>query len=315
VELALKVGDGLLFALSGDGTETIFSEKLACAACQISYPEISPRFFSFNNPTGACSACSGLGFTTEIDPDLIIPDPGLSIREGALAPWRKRSSMFYHQLLQSLAKHFKFDLNTPFKDLPDIAKRVVLYGSGSQAVNFQYQDSSQLWKTRKPFEGVIPNLKRRYLETSSEHSREEIEAFMSNRTCESCQGARLRPESLHVKVGQRNIHEVTTLSIGDALDFFQDIDLSEKEREIGSRILKEIRERLGFLRDVGLDYLSMDRSSGTLSGGGRTAHTACHTDRVEPDGCSVYPGRTEHRTAPPGQFKASQDTSAAQGYG
>jgi excinuclease ABC subunit A len=175
--------------------------------------------------------------------------------------------MFYHQLLQSLASHFKFDINTPFKDLPEIAKRVVLYGSGDQAVNFRYQDSSQLWKTRKPFEGVIPNLKRRYLETSSEHSREEIEAFMSNRTCETCKGARLRPESLHVKVGERNIHEVTTLSIGEALDFFRNLDLTEKEREIGSRILKEIKERLGFLRDVGLDYLAMDRASGTLSGG------------------------------------------------
>jgi excinuclease ABC subunit A len=164
--------------------------------------------------------------------------------------------MFYHQLLQSLASHFKFDINAPFKDLPDVARRVILYGSGAQVVDFRYQDSSQLWKTRKPFEGVIPNLKRRFLETSSEHSREEIEAFMSNRTCESCKGARLRPESLHVKVGQRNIHEVTTLSIGEAINFFRDLDLKEKEREIGSRILKEIKERLGFLRDVGLDYLT-----------------------------------------------------------
>ncbi|MCJ7500896.1 excinuclease ABC subunit UvrA [bacterium] len=267
VELALKVGDGLLISLTGGGQENIFSEKLACATCQISYPEISPRFFSFNNPTGACSACGGLGFTTEIDPELVIPDPGVSIREGALAPWRKRSSMFYHQLLQSLASHYKFDLNTPFKDLPEIAKRVILYGSGAQAVNFQYEDASQQWKTRKPFEGVIPNLKRRYLETSSEHSREEIEAFMSNRTCEACKGARLRPESLHVKVGERNIHEVTTLSIGEALNFFRELSLTEKEQEIGSRILKEIQERLGFLRDVGLDYLALNRTSGTLSGG------------------------------------------------
>lgn len=267
VELALKVGDGLLISLTGGGQENIFSEKLACATCQISYPEISPRFFSFNNPTGACSACGGLGFTTEIDPELVIPDPGVSIREGALAPWRKRSSMFYHQLLQSLASHYKFDLNTPFKDLPEIAKRVILYGSGAQAVNIQYEDASQQWKTRKPFEGVIPNLKRRYLETSSEHSREEIEAFMSNRTCEACKGARLRPESLHVKVGERNIHEVTTLSIGEALNFFRELSLTEKEQEIGSRILKEIQERLGFLRDVGLDYLALNRTSGTLSGG------------------------------------------------
>ncbi len=267
VELALKVGDGLLIALTGDGSESIFSEKLACPTCQISYPEISPRFFSFNNPTGACSACGGLGFTTEIDPDLVVPDTRLSIREGALAPWRKRNSMFYHQLLQSLASHFKFDINTPFQELPEVVRRIILYGSGAEAVDFRYQDSSQLWKTRKPFEGIIPNLKRRYLETTSEHSREEIEEFMSNRTCESCKGARLRPESLHVKVGNLNIYEVTTLSLGEALNFFEDLDLKEKEREIGSRILKEIMERLGFLRDVGLDYLTLDRSSGTLSGG------------------------------------------------
>ncbi len=267
VELALKVGDGLLIAVTGEGKEEIFSEKLACPSCQISYPEISPRFFSFNNPTGACPACGGLGFTTEIDPDLVVPDPSLSIREGALAPWRKRNSMFYHQLLQSLASHFQFDLNTPFSELPELVQRVVLYGSGAEPVKFRYQDASQIWKTRKPFEGVIPNLRRRYLETASESSREEIEAFMGNRTCEACKGARLRPESLHVKVGGRNIHEITLLSIGDADRFFGELILTDQEREIGSRILKEITQRLGFLRDVGLDYLTMDRSSGTLSGG------------------------------------------------
>jgi excinuclease ABC subunit A len=279
VELALKVGDGLLIALTGkkDGKnagnndrnndETIFSEKLACASCQISYPEITPRFFSFNNPTGACSACGGLGFTSEIDPDLVIPDPGLSIREGTLAPWRKRNSMFYHQLLQSLAGHFDFDLTVPFEKLPEVVRHVVLYGSGSEAIDFRYQDSSQVWKTRKPFEGVIPNLKRRYLETTSEHSREEIETFMSNRSCETCHGARLRPESLHVRVGELNIFQVTNFSIGEAVRFFSDLDLNKKEREIASRILKEITERLGFLRDVGLDYLTLDRASGTLSGG------------------------------------------------
>ncbi|MDF1535197.1 MAG: excinuclease ABC subunit UvrA [bacterium] len=267
VELALKVGDGLLIALIGKDEETIFSEKLACASCGISYPEISPRFFSFNNPTGACSACSGLGFTTEIDPDLVIPDPGLSIRGGALAPWRKRNSMFYHQLLQALATHFGFDLTVPFEKLPEIARHVVLYGSGSEVINFRYQDSSQVWKTRKPFEGIIPNLRRRYLETSSEHSREEIESFMGNQTCEACRGARLRPESLHVTVGDLNISQVTNFSIGEAFRFFSDLTLNEKESEIASRILKEITERLSFLRNVGLDYLTLDRASGTLSGG------------------------------------------------
>jgi len=267
VELALRIGDGLLTAVTGRGDERIFSETLACPTCGISYPEISPRFFSFNNPAGACETCGGLGFTSEIDPELVVPDPKLSIREGALAPWRKRNSLFYHQLLKSLAGHFKFDLNTPFEALPVPVKQVVLYGSGSESVNFRYQDASQVWKTRKPFEGIIPNLKRRYLETGSEASREEIESFMSNRACPACLGARLRPESLHVKIGDRNIYEVTTLSIGESCRFFETLDLTAKQSEIGSRILKEICQRLGFLRNVGLDYLTLDRSSGTLSGG------------------------------------------------
>ncbi len=267
VELALRVGDGLLIALTGDGEEKIFSETLACPTCGISYPEISPRFFSFNNPAGACEACGGLGFASEIDPERVVPDPGLSIREGALAPWRKRNSLFYYQLLTSLADHFKFDLNTPFGSLPEPVKNVILHGSGSEAINFRYQDASQVWKTRKPFEGVIPNLRRRYLETSSDSSRDEIEIFMGNRPCPSCHGARLREESLHVRIGDRNIYEVTTLSIGEADRFFEELDLTPKQREIGSRILKEILERLGFLKEVGLDYLTLQRSSGTLSGG------------------------------------------------
>ena len=267
VELALRVGEGLLIAATGQGEERIFSETLACPTCGISYPEISPRFFSFNNPAGACEACGGLGFSSEIDPDLVVPNPQLSIREGALAPWRKRNSIFYHQLLQSLASHFRFDLNTPFEKLPEAAKRIILYGSGSEPVSFRYQDKSQVWKTRKPFEGVIPNLRRRFLESNSDYSREEIAAFISNRPCSACNGARLRRESLHVRIGDLNIFEATSLSIGEADRFFRNLDLSPIQREIGSRILKEIRERLGFLRDVGLEYLTLHRSSGTLSGG------------------------------------------------
>ena len=267
VELALRVGEGLLITITGKGEERIFSETLACPTCGISYPEISPRFFSFNNPAGACEACGGLGFSSEIDPDLVVPDPDLSIRCGALAPWRKRNSIFFHQLLQSLAAHFAFDLNTPFGRLPDSLQKVILYGSGSEAVSFRYQDASQSWKTRKPFEGVIPNLRRRYLESGSDFAREEIEAYMSNRVCSSCSGARLRRESLHVRVGGLNIYETTLLSVGEAESFFKNLDLTPKEREIGSRIFKEIRERLRFLKDVGLEYLTLERSSGTLSGG------------------------------------------------
>ncbi len=267
VEMALSMGDGVLIALLPEGKEVIFSEKLACVTCGISYPEISPRFFSFNNPTGACPECSGLGSTSVIDPELLVPDPSLSIRQGALAPWRRRDSVFYHQLMDSLSRHLDFDLDTPFGDLPEVARRVLLYGSGSEKISFKYE--TQNWKghSKKPFEGLIPNLRRRYMETGSDTVREEIEAFMGNRVCDSCGGARLRPESLHVKVGKKNINEVTRLSIAQASEFFGDLKLAKRDREVGKRVLKEIRERISFLADVGLGYLTLDRSSGTLSGG------------------------------------------------
>jgi excinuclease ABC subunit A len=266
VELALGLGEGLLIALTGE-EERIFSEKLACITCGISYPEGSPRFFSFNNPTGACPTCTGLGFTSEFDPDLIVPDPDLSIREGALSPWKKRSSMYYHQLLKSLSSHFGFDLNSPYRELPELVHTVLMYGSGKEQITFKYQDDNHLWKSRRPFEGLIPNLKRLYHETNSESRREEIEAYMSNRPCDACGGARLRPEALSIRVGDLNIHQVTTFSIGEAGRFFEGIELTEKEQEIASRILKEITERLRFLSDVGLDYLTLHRTSSTLSGG------------------------------------------------
>ncbi|MFV1957422.1 MAG: excinuclease ABC subunit UvrA [bacterium] len=267
VELALKMGDGVLIALFSEGREIVFSEKLACIKCGISYPEISPRFFSFNNPTGACRECGGLGTTSVIDPELIVPDPSLSIRQGALAPWRKRDSVFYHQLMDSLSSHLGFDLDTPFRDLPEVARQVIIYGSGSEKITIKYETRNWKGRSQKPFEGVIPNLRRRYMETGSESVRDEIESFMGNRICDSCHGARLRPESLHVKIGEKNIHEVTRLSIAQASEFFRDLKLNRKEMAIGSRILKEIKERIRFLVDVGLDYLSMDRTSGTLSGG------------------------------------------------
>ncbi|UCF30328.1 MAG: excinuclease ABC subunit UvrA [bacterium] len=267
VELALRMGDGVLYVSLPEGEEMVFSENLACTRCGISYPEISPRFFSFNNPTGACPKCSGLGTTSVIDPELVVPNPTLSIREGAIAPWRKRSSMFYFQLLESLSKHFQFELDTPFEELPKVIRHVILNGSGSEEVTIRYQDQNQLWRTRKPFEGVIPNLRRRYMETTSDAVREEIEAYMGNRPCSECGGARLRRESLHVKVGERNIFEATELSIGEAVSFFRNLDLGEREMSIASRILKEIQERLNFLMDVGLEYLTLNRPSATLSGG------------------------------------------------
>ncbi|GBE14500.1 UvrABC system protein A [bacterium BMS3Abin14] len=267
IELALKMGDGLLYVILPGDREQVFSENLACTTCGISYPEISPRFFSFNNPTGACPQCTGLGTTSSIDPDLVIPDPSLSIRNGAIAPWRKRSSMFYYQSLESLASHFKFDLDAPFAELPDLVRHVILYGSDSEKITFQYEDGRQLWRTKKPFEGIIPNLRRRYLDTSSDAARDEIETFMGYNPCSACGGARLRPESLHIKVGERNIHELTSLSVLQAASFFEEVSLEERDYEIARRILKEIRERLDFLVAVGLDYLTLNRASGTLSGG------------------------------------------------
>ncbi len=267
VELALRMGDGVIYVSIPGEKELVFSEKLACITCGISYPEVSPRFFSFNNPTGACKECSGLGTTNILDPDLVVPDPSLSIREGALAPWRKRSSVYYFQLLDSLASHLGFDLATPFKNLPEVARHVVLHGSGSSVMTFKYEDHDRAWKSRKPFEGIIPNLRRRYTETSSEGVREEIEQYMGTRPCTACNGARLRPESLQFKVGERNIYETTELSVEMALQFFTELDLGERDEAIAGRILREITERLHFLADVGLTYLTLNRSSGTLAGG------------------------------------------------
>lgn len=267
VELALRMGDGVIYVTLPEEKELVFSENLACITCGISYPEVSPRFFSFNNPTGACKDCNGLGTTNIVDPDLVVPDPSLSIREGALAPWRKRNSMFYFQLLDSLASHLKFDLATPFKDLPEVVRHVILYGSGSKVMTFKYEDQDQLWKSRKPFEGIIPNLRRRYTETASEGVRGEIEAYMGKRPCTACNGARLRPESLQFTVGKKNIYEVTELSVEQAVRFFKQLTLNERDGAIASRILREIKDRLHFLADVGLNYLTLNRPSGTLAGG------------------------------------------------
>jgi len=267
VELALRMGDGVIYVSTPGEKDQIFSEKLACITCGISYPEVSPRFFSFNNPTGACSECSGLGTTNILDPDLVVPDPSMSIRDGALAPWRKRNSVYYFQLLDSLATHLKFDLATPFKDLPEVVQHVVLHGSGSTVMTFKYEDHDRNWKSRKPFEGIIPNLRRRYTETSSEAVREEIEQYMGTRPCTACKGARLRPESLQFMVGGRNIYEITELSVEKAVMFFSELSLDERDEAIADRILREIKERLQFLANVGLTYLTLNRSSGTLAGG------------------------------------------------
>ncbi|ABA87350.1 excinuclease ABC, A subunit [Syntrophotalea carbinolica DSM 2380] len=267
LETALRLAEGIVRVEEVDGESHLFSEQHACADCGISYPEITPRMFSFNNPYGACPACSGLGTRMYFDPEEVVPNPELSLREGAVVPWETRTGYYYHQLLEALADHYEFDILTPFAKLPERIRQILLYGSGKENVRFFYDQGDRRHYYEKPFEGIIPNLERRYHETDSDRVRENLERYMNVMPCPTCQGARLRPESLFIRVGGSNIQEVCALSIHEAEGFFEALRLSDKEFEIGRRILKEIRERLSFLTYVGLDYLSLDRASGTLSGG------------------------------------------------
>jgi excinuclease ABC subunit A len=246
----------------------LFSEKLACVDCGLSYQEITPRLFSFNNPHGACPECTGLGTRMYFDADRVIPNPELSLREGAIAPWEKRLSGWFHLILDALAKAYSFDIRTPYKDLPAAVRDVIMNGSKGEKIEFWWEEDGERRHTyQKEFEGVLNNLQRRWRETESDSAREDLEKYMDIMPCPTCQGARLRPEALHVLVGGRTIRDVTALSIRDCLRFFEEIVITDKEQEIARRILKEIRERLSFLVNVGLDYLSLDRTSGTLSGG------------------------------------------------
>jgi excinuclease ABC subunit A len=250
------------------GETQLFSESAACIECGISYPEMTPRMFSFNNPYGACPDCTGLGSRMYVDAELVVPDHELSIRDGAIAPWEKRFSGWYQQTLEALAKAYGFDVRTPYKNLPKKSQEVVMHGSGGMLVDFWWEDESgKKHYYKKPFEGVLNNLERRHRETDSEQVREELEKYMNVMPCPTCNGARLKKEALFVKVGEHNIQQVTAFSIKDCMHFFESVALTEKEEDIARRILKEIRERLNFLVNVGLDYLSLDRSSGTLSGG------------------------------------------------
>ncbi|HSR09805.1 MAG TPA: excinuclease ABC subunit UvrA, partial [Thermodesulfobacteriota bacterium] len=269
---ALKLSQGLVVVTSQDAAgawvDRIFSEKFACPEHpHVSLGELEPRIFSFNSPHGACPTCHGLGTVFEFDPDLIVPDKELSIRDGAVIPWQGRTSMHFHQMLDSLADQFNFDLHTPFRKLPAPVQKVLLHGSNGQQVKFFQDRGDRRHFYYREFEGVIPHLERRYHETDSEVIREEMEKYMNIRPCPVCNGARLRKESLFVKVGGLNIHEVAQKSIRETLAFFENLDLTPREREIARRILKEISERLGFLLNVGLDYLTLSRNSSTLSGG------------------------------------------------
>ena len=264
---ALGLSEGIAKVEVVGGEEMIFSEKFACVDCGVSYPEISPRMFSFNNPYGACPQCDGLGTMMYFDPDLIVPNKDLSLREGAVISWQGRSSMHFHQMLDSLAEHYQIDLYAPFKNLSPRVQKVILQGSDGEQVKFYTERGDRRHFYFRSFEGVIPNLERRYRETDSEIIREEIEKYMNVRPCPMCQGARLRKESLFVKVNGLNIYQVTEKSIREALEFFASLELSAREQEIARRILKEIVERLGFLVNVGLDYLTLSRPSATLAGG------------------------------------------------
>ncbi len=274
VETGLNLSDGLLFAERADSGKAApervtFSARFACPVSGFTIDEIEPRLFSFNNPFGACPACDGLGTTLYFDPELVVPDDSLSLREGAIAPWANSSTQYYAQTLESLAKHHKISINHKFRDLPEKARKAILFGSGSEAIVMQYDDGLRSYRTTKPFEGVIPNMERRFRETDSSWMREELARYQNNSPCEVCKGKRLKPEALAVKIAGLDIAEVVEMSIAQAARWFRELPgkLTAKQRDIAQRILKEIRERLGFLESVGLEYLTLSRASGTLSGG------------------------------------------------
>ncbi|HKL27369.1 MAG TPA: excinuclease ABC subunit UvrA [Desulfuromonadales bacterium] len=267
LETALRLADGIVRVSFIGGESSLFSEQHACVDCGISFPEIAPRMFSFNNPYGACPDCSGLGTRMYFDADMIVPNRGLSLREGAIAPWSTRTGFYYLQLLEALADHYEFDIRTPFGQLPASLQQILLQGSGREPIRFFYDQGNKRHYYEKPFEGVIPNLERRLRETDSETTREKLEAFMNVMPCPTCQGARLKAESLCVKIADLDIRQLCALSVAEAVQFFADLKLPAKQAEIARRVLKEIRERLSFLENVGLEYLTLDRTSGTLSGG------------------------------------------------
>ena len=276
LETALRLADGIATAEWADVAEgateprqIIFSEKFACPVSGFSISEIEPRLFSFNNPFGACPACDGLGAKLAFDADMVIPDKEKSLHKGAVAPWSKGPSPLYTQTLQALARHYDFSMDEPWWKLPDAAREVILHGTKGQKIHFVYDDNARKYEVNKTFEGVLPNLERRWRETDSAWVREELGRFQSETPCEVCEGYRLKPEALAVKIDGRHIGEISRLSIQHAREWFSALEqsLSDKQMEIARRILKEINDRLRFLVDVGLNYLNMSRNSGTLSGG------------------------------------------------
>ncbi|NQV48348.1 MAG: excinuclease ABC subunit UvrA [Rhodospirillaceae bacterium] len=269
-ETALHLADGLAFVEdAASGKRTTFSAKFACPVSGFTIDEIEPRLFSFNNPFGACPSCDGLGTEMYFDPELVVPDDRLSLNEGAVAPWANSTSLYYGQTLASLSEHFGFELSTPFKKLKKPFREMILYGSGDEDVTMRYNDGHKSYDVNKPFEGVIPNMERRWRETDSSWVRDELSRYQTVTRCDACGGHRLKPEALSVKIDTLNISQVADLSIEEAAKWFSGLNkkLTKKQSQIAERILREINDRLGFLVNVGLEYLTLSRASGTLSGG------------------------------------------------
>lgn len=271
LETASEFADGLinvLFSDDGRDYEKKYSEHFACVDCGINFEELTPRMFSFNAPQGACPECNGIGVKMEIDPDLIIPNKNLTLNEGAVTPWAKsnKKENYYHQMLEAVSKHFNFSMDTPFNELTNEQQDIILYGCDDK-IPFSFKRRNKSYQVNRQFEGVIPRMERLYIETKSNYSRKYISKFMSDRKCHVCHGKRLRPEVLAVTVGGKSIADVVEMSIKDSYQFFLNLELTDREQFIAKEVLKEIRQRLKFLVDVGLDYLSMARSSGTMSGG------------------------------------------------
>ncbi len=269
VETALEVGDGLIFVEIIGGDTLTLSAKFACPESGFTLEEIEPRLFSFNSPFGACPVCDGLGTQMVFDAELIVPDESKSLYDGAISPWSGTQSKYFIQTLDGLSRHYKFSLHDAYQDLPDSIKQMLLHGSGDESITIHYHDGARSFKSNKPFEGVIPNLHRRWRETDSAWIREELEKFQNITACEACGGHRLKPEALCVKIAGLHVGEVTQMTIEKAAEWFSQLEgkLSKTHRQIADKVLKEITERLGFLNNVGLDYLTLARESGTLSGG------------------------------------------------
>ena len=271
LELGLKLGQGIILVNVTGNEELLFSEHFSCTECGISYEELTPRMFSFNSPYGACPECAGLGTALHIDQDLIIPDGNLSIIDGAILSLPKNTNSWSLKTLKEVARHYDFSLDVPFKSLTNEHQKIILYGTGEEMLNFRFEGENTeqkfLYEVQRPFEGVIPRLERRFVETKSSYIRREIERYMGKRKCPICKGDRLKPESLSVKISGENIVEISRMSVKEAIEFFGELKLTSRQEVIAKQILKEVQARLTFMVDVGLDYLTLDRTSDTLSSG------------------------------------------------